>query len=131
MSSHPPFPAVYSKPADAANLPAKSKETRFFLCTGQCVKYSELYKYPESHIIGHLVYLHDEGQRVTGLARWDVSQPCDQVPMLAPKIDVIFIGDARGITCRFAGCNRVERWEIGKAAFLVLMSRYKVNHESI
>jgi len=44
-------------------------EPRFFLCTGQCIKYADLHRYPNSHIIGHLCYLTDEGKKITALAR--------------------------------------------------------------
>jgi hypothetical protein len=89
------------------------------------VKYSDLHKYPDSHILGHLCYLIDEGKKVTALARWDVSVSASTVPPRRPKIDCMIIGDARNIQCRYPpGCNRKERWEIGKAAFLALMSRY-------
>jgi len=99
-------------------------EPRFFLCTGQCVKYNELHQYPDSHIIGHLCYVTDDDKSVTALARWEVSVACKQVPPLKPVIDCLLIGDARQIKCRCAGCENKQRWEIGKAAFLTLMKRY-------
>lgn len=102
----------------------KPRPIRYFLCTGQCVKYEDLIKYPDSHIIGHLCTLNDEGKQLTALARWEVSTPTIRVPPLQPLIDCMFIGDARNIRCRFPGCEHKERWEIGKAAFLALMSRY-------
>jgi hypothetical protein len=102
----------------------KPVELRFFLCTGECVRYSDLSKYPNSHIIGHLCYVTDEDKRVTALARWEASVSTIQVPPLKPLIDCMMIGDVRNIKCRYPGCNRKERWEIGKAAFLALMSRY-------
>lgn len=98
---------------------------RYFLCTGQCVEYAELYKYPDSHIIGHLRYAVDEGRKVTALARWDVSTKANEVPPLEPVIDVDLIGDARNIRCRHAGCERSQRWEIGKAAYEQLVKRYR------
>lgn len=101
-----------------------SPEPRFFLCTGECVKYADLHKYPDSHIIGHLCYLTDEGKQVSALARWEVSVSCAVVPPLKPVIDCFCIGDVRKIKCRFDGCQRTQRWEIGKAAFMALMSRY-------
>lgn len=97
---------------------------RYFLCTGECVKYEDLYLHPESHIIGELHYVVDEGRKVTALARYEVSVSAALVPPIDPVIDVEFVGDARNIKCRFPGCLRRERWEIGKAAFLVLMRRY-------
>lgn len=102
----------------------KPIEPRFFLCTGQCVKYADLYKYPASHIIGHLCFVTDEGKEVTALARWEASVSCETVPPLKPVIDCMMVGDVRRIKCRFAGCERTQRWEIGKAAFLALMKRF-------
>jgi hypothetical protein len=102
-----------------------AKPRKYFLCTGIAVEYKDLYKHPGAHIIGHIQYLTDEGHKVTALARWEKSTPTTEVPLLQPKIDVYFIGDARRIRCRFPGCIRMERWEIGKAAFLALMSRYQ------
>lgn len=99
-------------------------DPRYFLCTGECVKYEDLYLHPESHIIGELRYVQDEGQRVTALARFEVSVSAINVPPVDPEIDVVVVGDARNIKCRFDGCNRLQRWEIGQAAFLQLMSRY-------
>jgi hypothetical protein len=99
---------------------------RYFLCTGQCVKHEDLYKYPKSHIIGHLCYVSDEGRQVTALARWEVSVEAFRIPPINinPKIDCMMIGDVRSIRCRYPGCERTERWETGKAAFLALMARY-------
>ena len=102
-------------------------EKRYFLCTGECVTYKDLYKYPDSHIIGHLRYVVDEGRKVTALARWEVSVSAVMVPPLEPVIDMDIVGDARNIKCRYpGGCKHTVRWEIGKAAFLQLMSRYGV-----
>jgi hypothetical protein len=71
--------------------------------------------------------LSDEGRKVTALARWELSTSCERVPPLKPVIDCFIIGDARLIKCRHVGCERKQRWEIGKAAFLALMSRYGVS----
>lgn len=103
------------------------QERRFFLCTGQCVKYSELYKYPDSHILGELRYLTDEGRRVTALALYLVPTCATEVPPLRPKIVLNIIGDARGIECRGKAddkqCANVQRWELGRAGFLALIDR--------
>lgn len=108
----------------ASETAPKSKEMRYFLCTGQCVRYADLWKYPDSHIIGHLTYVSDEGKQVTALARWEVSGSCNKVPNFMREIDSLIIGDVRSIKCRYPSCNNKQRWEIGKAAFLALMSRY-------
>lgn len=100
-------------------------DRRFFLCTGQAVTIEQLPDYPLSHIIGELRYIMDEGRKVTALARWEVSVSTFIVIVpLRPVVDVYLIGDARNIKCRYHGCDRVERWEIGQAAFMRLMSRY-------
>lgn len=102
-----------------------SDEPKYFLCTGQCVTRDELCDYPHSHIMGHIQYLEDEGsKKVTALARWEISVPANTVAPLKPTVDCFFIGDARRIKCRHAGCHNHQRWEIGKAAFMQLMKRY-------
>lgn len=100
-------------------------DPRYFLCTGECVKYEYLYLYPESHIIGELRYVVDEGRKVTALARYEVSVSAMLVPPINPEIDIELVGDARKIKCRFPGCARKERWEIGKAGYLALKQRYR------
>jgi hypothetical protein len=100
------------------------KHRRFLLCTGQAVLDDQLQKYPSSHIIGELLYVLDEGKKITALARWETSvSACVELPM-KPEVDVYLIGDARDIKCRFIGCKNKERWEIGQAAFMRLMSHY-------
>ena len=98
---------------------------RYFLCTGECVKYDDLYLHPESHIIGELRYVVDEGRKVTALARYEVSVSAMLVLPINPEIDIEIVGDARKIKCRFPGCGRKERWEIGKAGYLALKQRYR------
>lgn len=99
-------------------------EIKFFLCTGEIVKYDELSTHPDCHIVGHLCYIADEGKRVTAMAYWRESVSCGNVPPLKPTVDCLMIGDVRAIRCRYPGCERSQRWEIGKAAFLALMSRW-------
>jgi hypothetical protein len=103
---------------------SNSTKRRFFLCTGEAVTVEELRDYPNSHIIGELCYVLDEGRKVTALARWDSSFGTYAVPPSDPDVDVYLIGDARNIQCRFPGCAHKERWEIGQAAYMQLMSRY-------
>lgn len=101
----------------------KPTERRFFLCTGQCVAYKDLYKYPKSHILGELRHITDEGRRVTALALYETPVSADSVPPVKPVITVHIIGDARLIKCRCADCTNSQRWEIGRAGFLSLMDR--------
>lgn len=110
----------------ATPTPAPTAKRRFFLCTGECVEYKDLHKYSESHILGELRYLTDEGRRVTALALYEETVRADQVPPLKPQIRIYLVGDARMIKCRYADCDRLQRWEIGKAAFEQLMRRYEL-----
>jgi hypothetical protein len=112
-----------SAPADPAPAPAAKR--RFFLCTGECVEYKDLHKHPESHILGELRYLTDEGRRVTALALYEETVRADQVPPVRPEIRVYLIGDARMIKCHYTSCTKSQRWEIGKAAFEQLIQRYR------
>lgn len=105
-------------------MPA-SPRRRFFLCTGQCVMTEQLGQYPDSHIIGELRYVVDEGRKVTALARYEVSVNAANPPTALPKIDVYLVGDARQIKCRYPKCKNLERWEIGKAGYLVLKAKYE------
>lgn len=104
-------------------MPSSPAVRKFFLCTGQCVKYADLHEYAESHILGELRYMTDEGRRVTALALYETPVSASQVPPVAPKIIVHIIGDARLIKCRYAGCTKSQRWELGRAGFLALMER--------
>jgi len=109
------------KIGDTVTRPSRRK---YFLCTGEAVDADYLCKHPHSHIIGELRPIMDDERRVTALARWEVSiSTCAVIPV-KPDVDVYLIGDARGIKCRYPGCKNVERWEIGQAAFMQLMSRY-------
>jgi len=103
----------------------RSSDRRFFLCTGEAVTADRLALYPHSHIIGELRYVLDEGRRVTALARWECSVTTRLEPPIKPDVDIYLIGDARDIKCRFAGCHNKERWEIGQAAIMQLLSHYR------
>ena len=103
---------------------SNSTKRRFFLCTGEAVTVEQLGDYPNSHVIGELRYVLDEGRKVTALARWAISVGTYGVPPINPDVDVYLIGDARNIHCKYPGCAHKERWEIGQAAFMQLMSRY-------
>jgi hypothetical protein len=100
------------------------KHRRFLLCTGEAILDDQLEEFPSSHIIGELIRVLDEGRKVTALARWDISFSTHVIPPLKPDVDVYLIGDARDIKCRYSGCHHKERWEIGQAAFIQLMTHY-------
>lgn len=107
------------------------RERKFFLCTGQCVPLGELVEYPLSHILGELTFVSDEGRRVTALALWEVPLPTRNYALLESgvyerRVRLKIVGDARDIECRYSGCQNLQRWEIGKAAFLQLTRRYQV-----
>lgn len=101
----------------------RPKERRFFLCTGQCVKYSDLHNYPDSHILGELRYVTDESRQVSALALFETPVSAVTVPPLKPVIVAYIIGDARMIKCRYGDCAKLQRWELGRAGFLALMDR--------
>jgi hypothetical protein len=105
-------------------MSASKSARRFFLCTGQCVLADELGNYIESHIIGELRYVVEQGERVTALAVYESSLPVSMIPSIDLHIRVEIIGDARGIRCTC--CHRqYKRWEIGKVAVRQLLQRYQ------
>lgn len=100
----------------------KPTERRFFLCTGQCVAYKDLYKYPKSHILGELRYVTYESRSVTALAIYEKPVSAATVPPVNPVIvDYTLVSPI--VKCRYADCTRVQRWEIGKSGMLALMDR--------
>ena len=99
-----------------------SSPARYFLCTGQCVTAERFDKYPNSHIIGELRYIVDEGEQVTAFALYD--KPLTTTGIVLPGIQRIrtwHIGDARGIECWI--CGKAQRWEIGNSAYRALRNR--------
>lgn len=103
----------------------RSKSTRkYFLCTGECVPADRLADYTESHIIGELCYVMDEGQRLSALAVYENSLPSSAIPPREVEIRVQIIGDARRIKCTIPDCKHAKRWEIGRQSFMQLQQRY-------
>lgn len=101
----------------------KLSRRKYFLCTGEAVEIDYLSKHPHSHVIGHLQLVMDDGHKVTALARWDESvSTCADIPG-TPEIDGFMLGDGRAWKCRYPGCKRRWRWDVGRAAMLVLMRR--------
>jgi len=124
VSTDEPYPPSGDAEKTELLLPASSLlGRRFMLCTGQCVTFLDLEKYPHSHILGELRYITDEGRKVVVLAVYETSLSVKDVPVALPPIRVEIIGDARRIKCTC--CIRRERWEIGKNAFLALMRKYR------
>lgn len=100
----------------------KPIEQRYFLCTGQCVTYKDLYKYAGSHILGELRYVTFESRRVTALAIYETPVSAGTVPPVNPVIvDYTLVSPI--VKCRFGDCKRTQRWEIGKSGMLALMDR--------
>lgn len=98
------------------------KHRKFFLCTGQAVPGDQLAKYPNSHIIGELRYVVDEGSKVTALAVYELSRAIVDIPADMPELRAEIIGDARRIKCTC--CCNPSRWEIGAAAREVILRKY-------
>lgn len=99
------------------------RERRFFLCSEEVVTYSKLHEYPDRHILGELVQVTLEGERVTAMALWDVPTPTDEVPPVRPKVRTRELA-SMGIVCVFRDCKRVASWRPGARAFRQLMARY-------
>jgi hypothetical protein len=99
-------------------------DRKYFLCTGQAVTADQLSEHPDSHIIGELCYRLDDGQRVTALARWDVSIKTHDALPTNPEIDIYLIGDAKDIKCRDLACKNKAGWRIGKAAVQLIVRKY-------
>jgi len=100
---------------------------KFILCTGECVQADHLSDYPNSHIIGELRYLSDDGLKVTSLARWEESISTNAALPINPEVDIDVIGDARNIKCRYPRCrNKKKDWKIGRAALVQLSQRYQL-----
>lgn len=106
-------------------MSASKPVRKFFLCTGECVPVDQLGNYPESHIIGELRYVLDDGQRVSALMVYEVSLPTNVHPPVEPEIRAEIIGDARRIKCTQTDCYRVKRWVLGRQSFMQLQQRYK------
>ena len=85
----------------------------------------QLPHYPESHIIGELRYVLEEGKRVSALALYEASLPTNSNPPDEPEIRAEIIGDARGIKCTQSDCYRAKRWVLGRQSFMQLQQRYK------
>src|SRR5574343_1994843 len=95
---------------------------QFFSCDGSFATYDKLHEHPYVHILGHLARMAEDGHKFTGLALWDESQPTDRVPPVSPVVRVFLVGEATKIRCTCCGRN-TEQWEIGKAAFVKLMTQ--------
>jgi hypothetical protein len=87
----------------------------------------QLRDYPDSHIIGELHYVNDEGQRLTALAVYEVSLASSVIPPERVHIRAEIIGDARRIKCTYVGCvYYLKQWRIARAAAMQLAQRYQL-----
>lgn len=104
-----------------------SKIRKFFLCTGECVREEQLRDYPESHIIGELHYVEDDGQRLPALRVYERSLDSSVIPPEHVHIRVEIIGDARRVMCTHPDCGYcLKDWRMGRAAALQLAQRYQL-----
>jgi len=101
-------------------------ERRFLLCNDKCVKESDLHLYPKCHILGELVYVVLESRRVTVLTLWRDYWFTDHPHLLPLEPDILIekITSADGIRCLNSKCKGVANWEMSKASFAALESRY-------
>lgn len=107
----------------SASRPAR----KFFLCTGECVKADQLAAYPNSHVIGELRYVVDDGQRLTALAVYEISLASNIVPPGNVRIRVEIIGDARRIKCTVLHCEHFFKcWKTGRDTLLQLSQHYQL-----
>jgi len=108
-------------------MSASKSIRKFFLCTGECVSAEQLRDHPNSHIIGELHYVLDEGQRFTALAVYERSVDSSVIPPENVHIRAEIIGDARRIKCTYLGCAYyLKQWKIARAAALQLAQRYQL-----
>ena len=103
----------------------KMSTRKFVLCTGERVHADQLGRYPDSHIIGELRFVLDQGQKVIALAVYENSLPSSLIPPINLDIRLEVIGDARRIRCTVSHCEHTKHWHIGRATFL----RYKLYFE--
>ena len=109
-------------------MPSKpARERKYFLCSGQCVLAQDLRNYPDSHVLGDLRVVMDEGEKVTALAVYE--RPVSTQQAFNPEIMAIrvwLIGDARGLRCALCGHGgreRRQRWELGTSGYKALVKR--------
>jgi hypothetical protein len=103
-----------------------SNPRRFYLCTGQCVTADKLDQYPDSHIIGELRYVSDEGcKNVTALMVYRRSLLVTNKPTAMPKVLCRQLGDVRGFECLYPRCSNSWDWHIShKTAEILLRELY-------
>jgi hypothetical protein len=100
-----------------------SNPRRFYLCTGQCVTADKLEQYPDSHIIGELRYVTEEGRKnVTALMVYKRSLPVTRMPQAMPKVLCRQLGDVRAFECQYPKCGNLWDWHISYKTAEVLLS---------
>lgn len=107
-------------------MPADSpREKTYLLCTGEIVRASKIWKFPNVHIVGE-IQLHmdrDLEKCVNELVVYRQSLPTDEVLLIRPPI-AAFVPIARRVPCSL--CERAPRWDITQSAFDALMKHYSV-----
>jgi len=98
------------------------RERRLLLCTGECVTAERLAGYPRSHVIGELVYVKNEGHKVTALKYYEKST---RNPGESPHALAWIIGDAYRVRCTYPGCNHRVRWEASNAAMQAMLDKMR------
>ena len=119
--------AILHRGSRPDSMSASKPVRKFFLCTGECVKAEQLRNYPDSHIIGELHYVRDEGQDLTALAVYEVSLDSSVIPPVNVHVRAEIIGDARRIKCTYRGCGyALKQWKIARSSALLLARRYQL-----
>jgi hypothetical protein len=97
-------------------------DPRYFLCTGECVKYEDLHLYPHSHIIGELRYVTYEGHKVTALLVYKKSLSVINVSPVRQNVLCRQLGDVRDFECLYPDCENRWDWHISDKTAEVLLS---------
>ena len=93
----------------------------FFLCTGEVVSEEQVWKFPQSHILGDLREMTREEGQVISLALWLTPTDCLHVPPLHPDVTAYLPGEALLIQCRFEGCRNSQSWDPGHRLMMALV----------
>ena len=103
-------------------MPANDAPPRrqFWICTGELVDESKIWKFPNAHIVGELRLRFDRGinRHAAYLAYYIESKPTDEVPLIYPFVGVL-VPYSPKVCCTL--CERVSKWEINQSTLDALM----------